>query len=202
MTAGHDELLRAADALAARVPQPLAPLARFAFNYRWSWTPGGPELFSSIDPGRWERCGENPGAPAGRGRARGPWSMSPRAPWNAQSPGFRGLRGDGRSRTRTWDLFLIRGVLVSPKVLARVRCRHGTGTQRTDADPAGRADPARFRPTDKEAAAGPSASRGVCARVRLRHGPALGWCCVDANVRGAPPLQGGVRPSACPAWAF
>jgi starch phosphorylase len=60
MTAGHDELLRAADALAARVPQPLAPLARLAFNYRWSWTPGGPELFSAIDPVRWERCGENP----------------------------------------------------------------------------------------------------------------------------------------------
>jgi starch phosphorylase len=60
MIAGHDELLRAADALAARVPQPLAPLARLAFNYRWSWTPGGPELFASIDPVRWERCGENP----------------------------------------------------------------------------------------------------------------------------------------------
>src|SRR5215213_11339302 len=60
MTAGHDEILRAADALAARVPQPLAPLARLAFNYRWSWTPGGPDLFSSIDPVRWERCGENP----------------------------------------------------------------------------------------------------------------------------------------------
>jgi glycogen phosphorylase len=60
MKAGHDELLRAADALAARVPQPLAPLARLAFNYRWSWTPGGPDLFASIDPARWERCGENP----------------------------------------------------------------------------------------------------------------------------------------------
>jgi len=60
MTAGHDEILRAADALAARVPQPLAPLARLAFNYRWSWTPGGPDLFASIDAGRWEHCGENP----------------------------------------------------------------------------------------------------------------------------------------------
>src|SRR5215218_5501710 len=60
MKAGHDELLRAADALAARVPRPLAPLARLAFNYRWSWTPGGPDLFASIDPARWERCGENP----------------------------------------------------------------------------------------------------------------------------------------------
>nr|MBA3428418.1 DUF3417 domain-containing protein [Actinomycetota bacterium] len=60
MTAGHDDLLHAAEALAARVPQPLAGLARLAYNYRWSWTPGGHELFASIDPVRWERCGENP----------------------------------------------------------------------------------------------------------------------------------------------
>jgi starch phosphorylase len=60
MTPGHDDLLHAADALAARVPQPLAALARLAYNYRWSWTPGGHDLFASIDPVRWERCGENP----------------------------------------------------------------------------------------------------------------------------------------------
>src|ERR671917_588166 len=60
MTAGHDDLQRAAAALAARVPQPLAGLARLAYNYRWSWTPGGPDLFASIDPVRWDRCGENP----------------------------------------------------------------------------------------------------------------------------------------------
>src|SRR5829696_6315336 len=60
MTAGHDDLTHAAEALAARLPQPLAGLARLAYNYRWSWTPGGPELFSSVDPVRWERCGENP----------------------------------------------------------------------------------------------------------------------------------------------
>jgi glycogen phosphorylase len=60
MTAGHDDLLRAAEALAARVPQPLAGLARLAYNYRWSWTPGGHELYASIDPVRWDRCGENP----------------------------------------------------------------------------------------------------------------------------------------------
>jgi starch phosphorylase len=60
MTAGHDDLVRAADALAARVPPPLAGLARLAYNYRWSWTPGGPELYATIDPVRWERCGENP----------------------------------------------------------------------------------------------------------------------------------------------
>jgi glycogen phosphorylase len=60
MTAGHDDLLRAAESLAARVPQPLAGLARLAYNYRWSWTPGGHDLFASIDPVRWDRCGENP----------------------------------------------------------------------------------------------------------------------------------------------
>jgi starch phosphorylase len=60
MRAGHDDLLRAADALAARVPPPLAKLARLAYNYRWSWTPGGRELFAAVDPVRWERCVENP----------------------------------------------------------------------------------------------------------------------------------------------
>jgi starch phosphorylase len=42
------------------VPEPLAPLADLAYNYRWSWTPGGPELLSSIDPRRWELCLGNP----------------------------------------------------------------------------------------------------------------------------------------------
>jgi starch phosphorylase len=60
MTAGHDDLLSAAESLAARVPHPLAGLAHLAYNYRWSWTPGGHELFASVDRARWERCGENP----------------------------------------------------------------------------------------------------------------------------------------------
>ncbi|MGI8780525.1 MAG: alpha-glucan family phosphorylase, partial [Solirubrobacteraceae bacterium] len=60
MNNGHDDLQRAADALAARVPQPLAGLARLAFNYRWSWTLAGHDVFAAIDPVRWERCGENP----------------------------------------------------------------------------------------------------------------------------------------------
>ena len=60
MTAGHDDLTRAADALAARVPQPLAGLARLSYNYRWSWTPGGHDIYRAIDPDRWDRCGENP----------------------------------------------------------------------------------------------------------------------------------------------
>jgi starch phosphorylase len=60
MSAGTADIARAADLLAARVPEPLAGLARLAFNYRWSWTPGGPEIFRAVDPDRWERCGENP----------------------------------------------------------------------------------------------------------------------------------------------
>jgi starch phosphorylase len=42
------------------VPAPLAGLARIAYNYRWAWLPGGPELFRSIDDRRWRLCGYNP----------------------------------------------------------------------------------------------------------------------------------------------
>src|SRR5579863_2655801 len=31
-----------------------------AYNYLWSWTPGGPELFSAIDAYRFEISGRNP----------------------------------------------------------------------------------------------------------------------------------------------
>ncbi len=59
-TNGAEDLRLAADQLAARLPSALAPLARIAFNYRWSWTTGGTELFASLDPDRWEICGHNP----------------------------------------------------------------------------------------------------------------------------------------------
>ena len=58
--AGSSDLRAAADALRSRLPEPLAPLAAIAYNYRWSWTPGGPELFASIDAERWELCLGNP----------------------------------------------------------------------------------------------------------------------------------------------
>jgi starch phosphorylase len=57
---GREDVRRAADDLAGRLPDPLAPLARLAYNYRWSWLPGGPELFRSVDPARFEICCENP----------------------------------------------------------------------------------------------------------------------------------------------
>jgi starch phosphorylase len=57
---GAEDLRRAADQLAARVPQVLAPLARVAFNYRWSWITGADRVFARVDPHRWEVCGHNP----------------------------------------------------------------------------------------------------------------------------------------------
>ncbi|HEY7075773.1 MAG TPA: alpha-glucan family phosphorylase, partial [Solirubrobacteraceae bacterium] len=60
MQAGSSDLRAAADALRSRLPAPLGALADLAYNYRWSWTPGGPELLSSIDPRRWELCLGNP----------------------------------------------------------------------------------------------------------------------------------------------
>src|SRR5215210_7998279 len=58
--AGSSDLAAAAAALRSRLPEPLGALAAIAYNYRWSWTPGGPELFASVDPRRWEACGANP----------------------------------------------------------------------------------------------------------------------------------------------
>src|SRR6184192_1699402 len=51
---------RATDELVGRLPEPLAPLARVAFNYRWAWTPGGAEIFAMLDEHRWELSGNNP----------------------------------------------------------------------------------------------------------------------------------------------
>src|SRR3954464_12869041 len=57
---GEAELNRAAEALAWRLPDELAVLARLAYNYRWAWAPGGSELFRSVDPRRWRLVGGNP----------------------------------------------------------------------------------------------------------------------------------------------
>jgi len=60
MGRGEQDIARAAADLASRVPEPLAALARIAYNYRWSWFPDGPDIFRAVDPHRWELCGENP----------------------------------------------------------------------------------------------------------------------------------------------
>jgi starch phosphorylase len=38
----------------------LVPLARVAYNYRWSWLRGGPEIFEAIHPHRWRLAKGNP----------------------------------------------------------------------------------------------------------------------------------------------
>jgi starch phosphorylase len=57
---GDRDLSRAAAALASRIPEPLAPLARIAYDYRWAWSRGGHRLFLDVDPLRWDLCGQNP----------------------------------------------------------------------------------------------------------------------------------------------
>ena len=57
---GQVDILAAAEDLAERIPDALAPLARVAYNYRWAWTPGGPELFRGVDSERFDLCMRNP----------------------------------------------------------------------------------------------------------------------------------------------
>src|SRR5258708_7585184 len=57
---GTDDVQRAAQGLAARLPERLSPLARLTFNYRWSWHPEGTGLFAELDPARFERDKQNP----------------------------------------------------------------------------------------------------------------------------------------------
>jgi glycogen phosphorylase len=57
---GRADIERAIEELSERLPEPLAPLARLAYNYRWSWFPGGSELFASIDRERFELTLQNP----------------------------------------------------------------------------------------------------------------------------------------------
>ncbi len=57
---GREDVARAAAELSERLPGALAPLARLAYNYRWSWMPGGADLFRSVDPERFELCLQNP----------------------------------------------------------------------------------------------------------------------------------------------
>jgi len=44
----------------SRLPPQLSPLGRLAYNYWWSWQPGGEDLFRTLDPQLWDACGHNP----------------------------------------------------------------------------------------------------------------------------------------------
>jgi glycogen phosphorylase len=60
MNDGREDVRRAAEDLAERLPETLAPLARVAYNYRWSWLPGGPEVFRAVDAERFALTNQNP----------------------------------------------------------------------------------------------------------------------------------------------
>ena len=57
---GSEDLARRAAALSDRLVDGLKPLAKVAYNYRWSWHPDGAALFRDISAFRWERSGHNP----------------------------------------------------------------------------------------------------------------------------------------------
>jgi starch phosphorylase len=57
---GAVELAAHADQLARNLPPELEPLGRVAYDYRWSWEPGGAAVFRDLDPLGWELSGGNP----------------------------------------------------------------------------------------------------------------------------------------------
>lgn len=57
---GRGDVARAAEELAERLPRSLEPLARLAYNYRWSWLEGASELFDAVDAERFDACAGNP----------------------------------------------------------------------------------------------------------------------------------------------
>lgn len=57
MFPGDDDVERAVSELARMLPDALQPLARVAYDYRWSWSADGDAVFRAIDPDRWARCG-------------------------------------------------------------------------------------------------------------------------------------------------
>jgi starch phosphorylase len=60
MPDGTVSLQRAVAELGLRLPQPVRPLAELAYNYWWSWAPGGEELFASLDPRAWDLAAHDP----------------------------------------------------------------------------------------------------------------------------------------------
>ncbi len=47
-------------ALTKKLPAPLLPLERLAWNYWWSWSADGASLFRDLDSDIWEECEHNP----------------------------------------------------------------------------------------------------------------------------------------------
>ena len=59
-SAGAADIAERVADLAEHLPDGLKPLAAVAYNYRWSWLPGGEDVFREINPHRWELAAGNP----------------------------------------------------------------------------------------------------------------------------------------------
>jgi starch phosphorylase len=57
---GRRDLERSVATLGERLPEALLPLARIAYNYRWTWLPGGAGVLRDADPHLWRRSSCNP----------------------------------------------------------------------------------------------------------------------------------------------
>ncbi|HPO20398.1 MAG TPA: DUF3417 domain-containing protein, partial [Rubrivivax sp.] len=60
MFAGDSDIDAAAAELAQTLPEALRPLARVAYDYRWSWAADGAALFEALDAQGWARRQANP----------------------------------------------------------------------------------------------------------------------------------------------
>ena len=60
MFAGDSDIDAAATELAQTLPEALRPLARVAYDYRWSWAADGAALFEALDAQGWARRQANP----------------------------------------------------------------------------------------------------------------------------------------------
>ena len=140
---GAQEADERAAELAWRLPPELAPLARIALDYRWSWDPDGAELFRGARPARMGAPRPEPGstarrpdaAPGGDGRLARP---DPRAdrPAAARARGGPRAPRDADRRARRPGRLRLRGVRRPPvaahllRRARRARRRHPQGRER------------------------------------------------------------------------
>src|SRR5215216_5886653 len=57
---GRADHARAVADLAARLPEPIRPLAATAYDLRWSWIPRWRDVFAALDPERFGAVAANP----------------------------------------------------------------------------------------------------------------------------------------------